>query len=354
MIQEQAEERGKEWFGELVPESWVLTVSRAATAFPPSIAVDGLETSVLGRRGAATTPLLWLFLWAAGGVAIGYGIVRRSLLGGEQAGRVSSTAVLRREGTIPLFSAERLTVFPAEVQAVAAKEMRYLLRSTSGKFNLVIMPIFVVVMALVVARDLDHSFLGLDRASLIFVGLMIYSSMFSNNFLFNAYAWERAGVQSYFLSPVLPERVVLGKNLGVWLYNLILGTEAVVVFSFMAGIPRAEVLIGGCLAFVASIGSATFVGNLLSPALPVPRDMASISNSPSQTAVLATFGVLVLNALLIGSSVSIPAILGAAWFGPILLALLIVAEIVAYGLMLPRFGHLLDSRREAIIEALRV
>ena len=215
------------------------------------------------------------------------------------------------------------------------------------------MPIFVIIMVLAVARDLDHAFIGLDRISLVFVGLMIYASMFSNNFLFNAYAWEGAGVQSFFLSPVEPERIVFGKNLGVWIYNLILGVEGVIVFVLASGIPPATALIGGCLAFVASILSATIVGNFLSPVMPVPRDISSITNSPSQTAVLATIGVLIGNALVIGGFMAVPALLGARWLGPLLLALLIAGEIAFYMVMLRPAGQLLDSRRESLIETLQ-
>jgi hypothetical protein len=215
------------------------------------------------------------------------------------------------------------------------------------------MPVFIVVMALLVARDLDQVFLGLDRASLVFVGLMIYASMFSNNFLFNAYAWEGAGVQSFFLSPVGPERIVLGKNVGVWIYNLILGVEGAIVFVLVSGMPPATALVGGCLAFVASVLSATIVGNFLSPVMPVPRDPSSITNSPSQLAVLATFGVLIGNALLIGGAVAIPALLGARWMGPLLLVVVIFGEVALYVGMLRPAGRLLNSRRESLIEALQ-
>ena len=298
--------------------------------------------------------LLWLLLWTGGGVAIGYGTVRRNLLEGDQSTRAQSAAAAPAAGGTPGWTMERLTFCPAKVRAVAAKELHYLLRSTTGKFNVVIMPVFVIVMALAVARDLDHAFLGLDRVSLVFVGLMIYASMFSNNFLFNAYAWEGAGVRSFFLSPVEPERIVLGKNVGVWIYNIILGVEGVIVFVLASGVPPAFALLGGCLAFVASLLSATIVGNFLSPVMPVPRDISSVTNSPSQTAVLATFGVLIGNALVIGGSVAIPALLGASWLGPLLLALLIAAEIVLYVVMLRPAGQLLDSRRESLIEALQV
>ncbi len=354
MYQEEAEERGQEWFGELIPKPLTSAVSRTATVFPPSIVVRGLESAILGKAGAGIATLFWLALWTGAGVAIGYGVVRRNLLEGDGSTGGDSSATGSTAGGASGWTIDRLTILPEPVRAVAAKELTYLLRSTTGKFNLVIMPVFVIVMALVVARDLDHAFLGLDRASLVFVGLMIYASMFSNNFLFNAYAWEGAGVRSFFLSPVEPDRIVFGKNLGVWIYNIVLGVEGVFSFVLMSGVPPATALIGGCLAFVASFLSATIVGNFLSPVMPVRRDISSLTNSPSQTAVLATFGVLIGNALVIGGSVAIPALLGARWLGPLLLVLLIVAEIAFYRVMLGPAGQLLDSRRESLIEALQV
>ena len=182
---------------------------------------------------------------------------------------------------------------------------------------------------------------------------MIYASMFSNNFLFNAYAWEGPGVQSFFLSPVDPERVVFGKNLGVWLYNLVLALEGAIAFCLVSGIPSIPALIGGCLAFVAALLLATIVGNFLSPAIPVPRDIASITNSPSQTAVLMTLGVLVLNGILIGGSLTIPALLGLAWLGPLVLLVLIGIEISLYSMMLQPAGRHLESHRESLIEGLQ-
>jgi hypothetical protein len=353
MYQEEAEERGQEWFGDLIPKPVTSAVARIAAVFPPSIVVRGLESVILGEPGTGVGALLWLALWTGGGVVIGYGIVRRNLLEGDRSTHAQSSAAAPTASGAPAWTIERLTIFPAEVLAVAAKELRYLLRSTTGKFNVVIMPVFVIVMALVIARDLDRSFLGLDRVSLVFVGLMIYASMFSNNFLFNAYAWEGAGVQSFFLSPVEPERIVFGKNVGVWIYNIILGVEGVMFFVLVSGMPPATALIGGCLAFVASVLLATIVGNFLSPVMPVPRDISSITNSPSQTAVLATFGVLIGNALVIGGFMAVPALFGARWLGPLLLALLIAAEIVLYVVMLHSAGQLLDSRRESLIEALQ-
>jgi hypothetical protein len=353
MYQEEAEVRGEEWIGDLVPPSLTMAIARFASVFPPTIVARHLEAVVFGETGPVSPLLMWLVLWTVAGGAIGYVIVRRDLLEGDRSAGVGSAGAYGRSGSGSFWAMEGLTRLPARVRAVAAKELHYLVRSTTGKFNIVIMPVFVALMALIVARDLDHAFLGLDRASLVFVGLMIYASMFSNNFLFNAYAWEGAGVQSFFFSPAEPAQIVLGKNLGVWLYNLILGFEGIMTFCVISGMPPLTALIGGCLAFVAALLLATVVGNFLSPTMPVPRNISSITNSPSQTAVMATFGVLLVNALVIGACLTIPALLGPVWLGPVLLLVLIGFEVGLYVAMLGPAGRLLASRRESLIEALR-
>jgi hypothetical protein len=353
IFQKEAEERGEEWFGELVPRSVVSSVGTIASVFPPSLAVRAVESFVAEDSGGGIGALVWLMLWVGAGVVVGSRFVRLTLLEGEvtgppQSAAGSSAGVLTRPRSI-----DRLAVLPPQVQAVASKELKYLLRSTVGKFNLVIMPIFVIVMSLIVARDLDHALLGLDRVSLVFVGLMIYSSMFSINFLFNAYAWEAVGVQSYFLSPVEPGRIVLGKNVGVWIYNAILGLEAVVAFSLISGLPPSTALVAGCLAFVAAVLLSTIIGNFLSPAVPVPRDISSVTNSPSQTGVLASFGVLIVNALVIGGCITIPTLFGYGWLGPLLLTVLIAIEVGVYSMTVRTAGRFLSSRRESLIEALQ-
>ena len=49
------------------------------------------------------------------------------------------------------------------------------MRSTVGRFNIVIMPFFVVVMGVLVARDVTGPVLGLDRSSLVFLGIQVGS-----------------------------------------------------------------------------------------------------------------------------------------------------------------------------------
>jgi hypothetical protein len=70
--------------------------------------------------------------------------------------------------------------------------------------------------------------------------------------------------------------------------------------------------------------------------------------------VLATIGVLIGSAIVIGGSISIPTIAGAAWLGPLILVVLISAEIVLYSVLLRSAGRLLEKRRESLVEALQV
>ena len=222
-----------------------------------------------------------------------------------------------------------------------------------GKFNIVIMPLFVVMMGFVVARDITAPVLGVDRSSLVFIGIMVYASMFSNNFLYNAYAWEGAGIRSYFITPVTPREVVFGKNLGLWLYNLILLVECVASYAAIVGLPGLATGLSGCFAFAAGLLSSTIAGNFVSPALPVGRNISKIGSSPSQTGVFISFAMLAANVVVIGGFVVIGAMTTSPWVQPVLLWILVVVLAAAYRTMLAPAARLLEDRRESLIEAVQ-
>ena len=352
LLESQDIEPDASWFQ--LPDGVETVAKTAASIFPPSIASSAVVAGLEGEKGGVLVGLMWLGLWTAAGMTLGYLVLSRSLLGGRMpsGGRLTgSKAEGNRGGS--LFTVDHLSWIPVESRAIAAKELKYLLRSTVGKFNIVIMPIFVIVMALVVARDLTAPILGLDRSSLVFVGVMVYASMFSNNFLYNAFAWDGAGVRSYFINPVAPDGVILGKNVGLWLYNVVLAFECVISYCIVAGVPSPPIVLSGFIAFAASLVSSTIAGNFVSASMPVARDISKITNSPSQTGVLASFGMLLVNALLIGGLMAIPALLGVAWLGPVLLAVFLAAVITAYRVFLHPAARLLLQRREALIEAVQ-
>jgi hypothetical protein len=96
------------------------------------------------------------------------------------------------------------------------------------------------------------------------------------------------------------------------------------------------------------------LGNFVSIAIPVPRDISKVTNSPSQTGVLLSFGMLGFNAVLIGGLVAVPALVGLTWLPPVLLSFAIVLEVFLYRFLLGHTGRLLLERRERLVEALQV
>jgi hypothetical protein len=327
-------------------------VVRAASTLPPSIAVVGVTASVAGDLRDTVASVGWLVAWTGTGLAVGFVLFGRIMAGG------GGGPVVKREATTTsrrprLFTVDGWGWVPAPSRAVAARDLLYLLRSTVGRFNIVIMPVFVVIMGLVVVRDVTGPVLGVDRASMVFLGAMVYASMFSNNFLYNAYAWEGAGIRSYFTTPVTTRQVVFGKNLGLWSYNLILAVECFVCYAAVVGLPHLSVAISGCLAFAAGVLGSTIAGNFVSPALPVARDISKIGSSPSQIGVLVSFGVLIANVILIGGLVVMAELAPSPWVQPLLLMILVGLEVAAYRILLGPAARLLEERRESLVEAVQ-
>jgi hypothetical protein len=333
----------------------VSTIVGAASFFPPSIAAAGLMAGIETVWTDLFAAIAWLVLWTAAGLAFGFRIVSRSLFEGDVSVKASKAASgLYETRSAKIMGLEWFTRVPTEVRAVAAKELTYLMRSTVGKFNIVVMPIFVAVVGLVFARDLTRPVLGIDPTTLVFVGSLVYATAFANNFVYNTFAWDGSGASSYFQSPVVAERVLFGKNLGVWMYTSILGVECALCYFVVVGKPALSAVVSGGLAFFAALVTPTMIGNFISVAMPVPRDSAKITNSPSQTAILVSFGVLLLNVVLVGGLVAIPALLGFVWLQPIFLAVLLAVEVLFYRVLLRVAGRLLEDRREELVEALQV
>jgi hypothetical protein len=334
------------------------TALRVGQLLPPTIAAEGLTAlhSADGSQRVATSTLL-LLLWDVAGILIGYFIFHRFHLGERSSRPAGRARRLRPAAGTPTkptpFDRRPLSALPPQVRAVAAKDLHYLFRSVIGKFNLFLMPVFVLVVVFLVGRSIDHPVLGLDPQRLLLFGLLLYAVLFSNNFVNNAFAWEGDGVRSYFLCPASPRQVLVGKNLAVWLFNAILFIMVILIFSALTGFPGIAILASATFMYASALLIFTACGNIISVLLPVPRDMSAINNQPAQTAILLSLLVLVSTALLIGPLLSLPMLLGWPLVQPVLLAAFLAVSIGAYAWSLRPAARLLESRREQIMEALK-
>jgi hypothetical protein len=148
-------------------------------------------------------------------------------------------------------------------------------------------------------------------------------------------------------------RVLLGKNLAVWLYNGLLFFLVIVVFSVVTGPPGPVTLLSAALMFASAMVIFTSFGNIISVMLPVPRDMSAIKNQPSQMAILLSLLVLAGTALLIGPLLSLPMLFGWAVVQPVLLAALLAGAVGVYAVTSKQAARLFEARREQMVEALK-
>ena len=138
----------------------------------------------------------------------------------------------------------------------------------------------------------------------------MYSTLFSNNFVNNAYAWEGVGVQNYFMLPAPARQIIAGKNLAVWLFNAIMFVMCIVGWGILVGVPSLETLLGAGLVFGVSVLAFTTVGNIVSIYFPVRRNIASMTNTPSQIGILFSLLSLAAVAAMVALFLLLPSLLG--------------------------------------------
>jgi ABC-2 type transport system permease protein len=327
---------------------------RVAEFLPPFIAASGLQGLSRGETARGLISMAWLLAWLVPGVAVGHFIFTRHILGdgGSGSGAAVRTAIApaRSDG----FDATDLPIFSQQVIGVAVKELRYLLRSVVGKFNLVMTPVLALIVVFLVTRELPtEAFFGVDPEALALFGMLGYMTLFSNNFVNNAFAWEGAGVQLYFCGPLPLDKVLLGKNLGVWAFTCVTGLLAIVTWSAFRGLPDVLTLASALLAFACCVVAFTTVGNFASIFFPVPRDCSSMTNSPSGSAVIIGLGTLVFAIGSIAVVVIAPVALGYPALQPLAVGLLLGLVLLVYRWSLSGAAALMARRAEALVEALR-
>jgi hypothetical protein len=332
-------------------------VISACQVLPPSLATDALVALHEGRSSVVVWKVVWLGLWLAVGLVVGSRLFSRTLLEPASTGKAVASAANRRRGATTERRGTTLEnlvdrFLQPQLGAMISKELRYLARSSPGKLNLLVAPVVAIFAGLVFARDVADTFLGIDSQRLVFYGMLLYAGMLPSNFLTNAYAWEGRSVSSYFLIPVRPGTVIFGKNLAVWLFAGVLFLECLLSWTITVGVPDISVAITGGFGFASYLVGLTIVGNVVSVLFPVRRSISKVANSPSQVAMLSMFGVIAVNAVVIGILLMFATMIGGAKLQPLATALYLIALTALYAALLGPAAALLQERREQLMSAL--
>jgi len=326
-----------------------------AEILPASRAAGGLTALHTGDAFSFTILIAELLLWIGVGTVIGYLVLSRTLLEGR------SVISLRHRSRPQKGSAEGSprpgfdpwSVLPSGLAAIVVKELRYQLRSTPGKLSLLIAPMFVVMISLAVGKLMfaKDTFFGIGPSEYALYGVLLYAAVLTANFLVNAFAWEGAGIKAYILNPVAARDIILGKNIGVWIFNALMLAESLLVWSIVRGFPGILVAINGVLVFATCVLILTGVGNFVSIRFPVRRSIASLTNSSSQIGTIVTFASVLVAAVLVGAALVLGLVLGGKPAQLGLLALLVAILATANRLLLQPAADLFEERQEELVAA---
>lgn len=323
----------------------------------PYLAAKGLFVLREGDRGTASKFLLLIWCWTAVGLAVGRYIFSSHLFGMRGTGRArqkkKTGSSSRKSGISRLMENRVLRSLPGVTVAVAAKDMRYLFQSLVGKFALFIVPVLTVLAAVMFSPPPGKMILGFPAERLVLIALLVYIAQVTDNLANNSFAWEGRGVDSYFYFPVSLKEVLLGKNIALWSFNGLLFVISMITWSLIRGFPGLFSMVLVVLITPFMIMVHTGIGNFLSIAFPVPKDIASRDSRVSQTAMLLSFGELLVIAIFAGGSIFIPALLGLHFLQPVLLGVLLAAIAIAYRYLLGMAAGLMVRRQEQICSALK-
>lgn len=339
------------------PEQGAAALSRYSHALavlaqvtPPNLAAQGILAAQADASAEVARCLGALLLWLALGLVAAWQVFRWNL-GAASRGSTTSSGHAERLG---LPSLRRLLPFlPDVVLAVASKELRYLLRSSAGRFNFVMLPLLCSVMLVVFRPQADSVVLGFQSAeTLALHGLLLYSLFFTNNFVSNAAGWEGPGFKLYLLAPVPFRQVLFGKNLGVWIYATSLYALVIATWCVFHGLPSAGVLGSTAIMFGGAMLLFTASGNFASLAFPVARDISAMKSQPSQPAILISVATALCLAVLVFTFLGLPLLLGLS-IGPLApLAAFFLLAVLCYRYSLGPATLLFTRNRQKILEKL--
>ena len=331
-----------------------------AVVLPPVLASRAMTALQEGHGGEALAPAICLLLFILAGVVLGQAVFRRVVLdaaasGGPKAAKpsiVSSPQGARDFGGPILAILSRHV--PAETGGVWAKDLRYIYRSAVGKLNLLMVPLLSIFFPAIFSSKKLPSLWGYDSSELLFLLMSIYISMFSSSLFNNMFAWEGQGMKSYFIMPAPGRRVLLGKNLAIWTYGLMLFGIFAATYGMILNLPPPGVFLTAILCFAVALVLFSAAGNIISILFPKKTDVTSWKRSaPSNLAALSSLFVLTATTGLLAPVVLLPAFFHAKHLAPlILLALLCVAGL-GYACSLKPAARLLENRKEDLLRTLR-
>jgi hypothetical protein len=332
-------------------EPWIARVLPYFSYFPPSLAGRGIESAWDGNYGA--------FVWAIAGIAC-YAALFGGLLWmrfaaqheGEELSETPASEKTARRSPKRKSEADTLALLSPQVAAVVRKELRYLLRNGFAALLLLVPPILVFAF---ISQAALLRFTGPKNIppEMFFPGLVAYIILILMAPAYNSFAYEHAGVQTYFTAPLRFRDVFLGKN---FVQVTLIATEltlCIVAFGYRIGLPAAPICLATLAAIVFTVVGQLSIANWSS--LSFPRKLAFGQIHGQRQSGMAVLVAFASQILLFGISSLVLGLgrwTGDRWLPAKAFALLAVAAVGGYVASLDALTSYAEKKKEKLIEAL--
>ena len=331
--------------------AWIRRSLPYFTFFPASLAGKAL--------GAASSGNYSDFVFMLTGLA-GYAIFFGGLLyvrfaaqyRGEELSETPAPQKDVRTKAIQNWHTDSLSFVSPQVGAIIRKEFRYLLRNGFAAILLFLPPI--LVFALISQVSFFHFSNGRSISpDIFFPGLMGYIILILMTPAYNSFAYENAGVQTYFTAPLRFRDVFLGKNFVQVSLIVTELTLCIVAFCYRVGPPSAPVFTATLVAVLFTVVGQLSIANWSSLSFPRKLVFGQVQGQrQSRMAVLVAFCAQLLLFVISSVILGLGRWTGDRWLPAKAFALLSVAALGGYVATLDALTSYAENKKETLIEAL--
>ena len=334
-------------------EPWLVRALPYFAYFPASLAGKSVGAAAAGKYSE--------FAIAIVGIA-GYAVFFGGLLWlrfaaqyrGQELSETSAPEKAIRNKTRRESGADALGgLLSPQVAAVVRKEIRYLLRNGFAALLLLLPPILVFAL---ITQATVFRFSGAKSsmsAELFFPGLVAYIILILMAPAYNSFAYESAGVQTYFTAPLQFRNVLLGKN---FVQVALVTTElalCIAAFCWRAGWPSAPIFAATLAAIVFTVVGQLSIANWSSLSFPRKLAFGQVHGQrQSGMAVLVAFGAQILLFGISSLVLELGRWTGDRWLPTKAFALLAAAALGGYIASLDALTSYAEKKKERLIEAL--
>ena len=332
-------------------EPWLMRALPYLSYFPASLVGKGIGAAAAGNYSG--------FALAAAGVACYsalFGVLLWTRFAAQYRGEELSetrglTKIIRNTARAET-GADGLSLLSPRVAAVIRKEVRYLLRNGFAAMLLLLPPGLVFTL---ISQSSLLQFMGAKGISpeLFFPGLLAYIVLILMTPAYNSFAYESAGVQTYFTAPLRFRDVFLGKNFVQVCLIVIEVTLCIAAFCYRVGAPPAPIFLATLAAIVFTVVGQLSIANWSSLCFPRKLEFGRIHGQrQSRMAVLIAFAAQILLFAISSLVMGLGRWTGDPWLPAKAFALLAAAAMGGYFASLDALTSYAEKKKEKLIEAL--